>query len=392
MRAPPLALAAQQVWPEGPGHDHKDPAHHAGVAQGLEQVALLRTTETSVGEVDARGGLAVVAHFGRAGLSVVEVSEPAQPRLLGRLEVGAGSGTDVKLVPGEARALLATQGLCAGAERGGVALPGGTGCGVNLVGLEEPAAPRLLASLPFGGLGVHMLDVARIGGKAYAFLVGQGATYEVGIAALEGDALVPVALLATEAPHRYVHDVTVRPDPLTGRVLAYVAAWDQGVWVWGLSDPASPSLAGAWDPPEANNIHTVMPAYVEGRRLLVAGPEYLNTLHVLDASDLVAIREVGRWRFPDAKPEGSLRWSSHDFNLRDGRLYLAHYHGGLAVLGFASLAEAANPPLLAYALPVGEARGGWDAPMTWDAVPLGQGYVLAGDLALGLAVLRETRA
>ena len=132
-----------------------------------------------------------------------------------------------------------------------------------------------------------------------------------------------------------------------------------------------------------------MVTYVEGRRILVAAPEYLNTVHILDATDLGDIVKVGQWRFPDNKPTGSLTWSTHDFNIRDGKVYQGHYHGGVVVWGLRTLAEAQSPPLLAWILPTGPKNTGGNAPMTWDAFPADNGAILVGDMTLGFVTLRE---
>lgn len=390
-----LALVAPAVpangptalWPDGPGHSHSDMAQHAGYGSGLDQVAQVKVRDGTVGEVDAVGDLAVVAHWtGGAGLSTIDIGDPANPRRLGGISL-PGTGTDAKLLPDGQRAIVSTQG---GGCRPFSAGPMATGCGLNLVDVSNPAAPRLLWGAGTSNRGVHMFDVASIGPVPFVFAVDQGDVVHVQVLAVVGPTLVPVGAFTTDDPSTYIHDVTVRPDPVVpGRMLAYVAAWDQGVWIYDVTVPSAAVLLGSWDPPEANNIHTVMPAFVEGRLLVVAAPEYLNTVHILDATDPTSIVKVGAWRFPDLKPEGGSTWSTHDFNVRDGKVYLAHYHGGVVVLGLRTMAEAASPPLLAWRLPAGVKYGGSTAPNTWDALPIGDGYVLAGDISLGVVVLRE---
>lgn len=385
-----LSLGPTALWPDGPGHDHANPAHHEGVGAGLEQLAQVKIRDGSVGSVDVQGNLAVVAHFGSSGLTTVDISDPANPRRLGALQLNMGAGTDVKLLPGGKQAILSTQGGGCRLPLAPVSLPKPTGCGVNLVDLTDPAQPKVVAGLPIGERGVHMLDIALVAGQPFAFVVAQGGTYFVGVLAVQANAMALVGAITTDTPESYVHDVTVRPDPLTGRTLAYLAAWGQGVWIYDVTVPSLPLPLASWDSDDAPNIHTVMVAYVEGRRIVVAAPEYRNSVHVLDATDLLNIHRIGQWRFPDNKPEGSLSWSTHDFNVRDNRVYQGHYHGGVVVWGLRTLAEAQNPPLLAYRLPTGAKYTGGNAPMTWDAVPADNGMVLAGDMTMGLVVMRET--
>jgi hypothetical protein len=90
---------------------------------------------------------------------------------------------------------------------------------------------------------------------------------------------------------------------------------------------------------------------------------------VLDATDLGSIQKMGQWRNPDLKPEGGLTFSTHDLNVRDGKVYLAHYHGGVVVLGVRTLVEASNPPLLAWLLPTGTKYTSSSAPQTWASTP-----------------------
>lgn len=393
LAAPAVTSVSPALWPGGPGHDHANPAHH-GVGGGMVQLAQVKIRDGSVGEVDIQGNLAIIAHFGAGGLSVLDVANPAAPVLLGQYTHGTGGGMDAKWVPGTSLAILASQsGSCPTQGLGVVSLPGQkTGCGLNLLDLTNPAAPAFVAGVPCGQSGVHMFDVQRIHGVPFVFAVCQGQAYHVGVFAVEPvtKTIALVGALATDNPTSYVHDVTVRQDPLTGAYHAYLAAWSQGVLVYDVTAPAAPVLLGRWDSSSAPSIHTVMPVMVEGRRVIVASPELHNTVHVLDATDLGSIVKVGQWRNPDGLANNGFQFSTHDINVRDGKVYLGHYHGGVAVLGVRTLAEASNPPLLAWLLPGGAKYGSGNAPSTWDAVPMGNGYVLLGDMSMGFIVARET--
>lgn len=383
-------LGTFALWPEGGAHDHANAAHHAGLSHGLQQLAQVQVRAGTTGEVDALGNLAVAAHWsGGAGLTTIDITDPAIPVKLGSLSLGTGTGTDLKVFRGAlggTRAILSVQGGLPSTN----AL-GATGLGINLLSLDNPAQPLFLSSLTTPGAGVHMLDVATILGVPYVFAVNQIPDYEVIIAAVVGDAvLVPVGAIVPDNPYLSIHDVTVRFDAASGKWLAIVAGWDQGVEVFDVTVPAAPLPLGEWDPAEADNIHTVMPVTIEGRRLIVAAPEYLNTVHILDATDLGNIVKIGSWRFPDNKPTGSARWSTHDFNIRDGKVYLAHYHGGALVLRLESLADAANPPILANLLPQGAKYASGDGPLTWDVYPADNGAVLLGDITMGFFTARLT--
>jgi hypothetical protein len=305
--------------------------------------------------------------------------------------------------------------------------------GVYIFDVSDPTYPRLAGFHAEQYRGVHMMYVHEIDGKLYAFL--QSTAYPSGMCAgidclgnlppfadkgsrvtiaefvvtdvpLAGEAatlvppqpsavasLVPVAEYAGVDRHS-IHDMTVYDDPETGKTLMYVAHWDAGIRVVDVTDAANGNVAeiGAWAPEEFLNpetqgrIHTVMVDWIDGRRIIVATPEFpywheVPPVYILDGTDLSNIEELARWTIPndelsfaqDDEDTGLYRFSPHNFNFHDGIVYLAHFHAGVWVLDLN--ADPANPEILAYTLlePAETGPGALggalaDSPSVWDVV------------------------
>ena len=179
-----------------------------------------------------------------------------------------------------------------------------------------------------------------------------------------------------------------------------VSFWDRGVWVVDVRDPAQPRTLGTWAGEDAllwdGKAHTTMATLLDGRRVVVTVPEYASipAVFVLDATDYAAMRLLGEWQ-PHADGDygdDPRLFSTHNFQVVEGKLYMAMYHGGVWVL---DLRDPARIEVLAYHLP-GAPEGGTPpggpgpcagcVPDTWDVV-VHKGYVLAVDIPTGLHVL-----
>lgn len=389
------------LWPDGAGHSHSDASQHAGLGFGGQLLGYLNLGE-SIGEVDLAtdpltGKTWAAVALLRGGFALVDASDPAKPVLVSKT-ITRGYGADVKLSDDAGTVLMSLQGFGGSActlFAGDVVPPRpsrGT-CGLQVWDASDKAEPRFLWTLPSSSGGSHMLDFEVLHGVATLAMAAQGTPQSVPFAVLLGDR---TPMTVGRADTGFVHDVTLRLDPLEpSRSLAFVANWDSGVRVYDITDPSRPALLGHWVPPPGSGgrIHTVMPMALEGRRIVVAeqenfGQDVVSKLFFLDATDLGNIVLLGTWQNPDGKManEGFVRWSTHNFNIVDGKLYLAHYHGGVLVLDVSSLAKLAAPPILANVLPamppVAGAFGS-DVPLTWDAVPHG-GVVWATDINTGL--------
>ena len=134
----------------------------------------------------------------------------------------------------------------------------------------------------------------------------------------------------------------------------------------------------------------------------MAVPELLRddpgALWVLDATDYGALSLAGEWVNPGRYGADGIRFSTHNFQIADGRVYMAHYHAGVWVLDLARIADAGGPldeagasaAVLGYWLPRADVatfhQTGVNVPEVWDVL-LYEGRVYAVDINTGLHVL-----
>ncbi len=114
-------------------------AAEPGIGVASADVQHVRTLPLEVGSVQSmavRGNRLVVQ--GRAGLALYDVSDPAEPRLTGRLPLTYRSfEDDLQVSPDGATALLRESGII-----------GGVDDVLHVFDLRDPAAPREVAALP----------------------------------------------------------------------------------------------------------------------------------------------------------------------------------------------------------------------------------------------------
>lgn len=390
------------LWPDGAGHNHSDPAQHQGLGFGMTQLSFL-SLGASVGEVDVAGDAAgkvwVLVALLNGGFALVDGTDPAAPALVAKASGGGGYGADAKISDDSNTVYLSLQGGGAGCDLAefGIPLPRKVQCGIQVWDTTIKSAPQFLVTLPTSTGGSHMTDYEVMNGLAFLSGAAQGSPGGNPIAVLAGNR-VPVSLGRLETG--FNHDVTLRSDPLNPlRPMAWVANWGSGVTIWDLTNPLLPEKVGHVPAPPGSggNIHTTMPFALDGRRILAFQSEnffqnVVSRVYFYDVTDIGAPAYLGSWGNPDGKlaNTGFVRWSTHNFNVADGKLYMGHYHGGVVVLDVGSLAKLANPPLLGNLLPTGASAGcafGCDKPSTWDAVPFG-GVVWLGDINTGLFAAR----
>lgn len=439
--SPETASLGAFVDPIVDDHDHAAFEEHAFSTPSMELVAHTTMTDDGkalsyVGEMDTWGNLTVVQVLGRGsmpGFVVLDLSDPTRPTPIGRAEMPFSYVVDVKFSPDGKSVFAASQ---AGPQRsrahspvtddpGTAAL---TGNGFTQWDLTDPAKPVAVA----GGLaeptGCHMLSVKELGGKLTVFCVanavlvyqyadqgawvqvaamgpgagGEGLERVVGETVDAGTGAANALLLGAEP-----HDVTVQEDPKEpGRWIATVSYWDFGLRFFDVTDPTSPVELGAWAGEGAEvyegNVHGAMLALHEGKRVAVVGPELLGStvpaLWVLDAEDFAAPAVLGEWVPPGEHATQGLLLTTHQFQVVDGRIYLAYNHAGVWVLDLARIVagdyadDPARPEVLGYYVPHEQVEL-YDAehaavPNTWD-VNLKDGYILAADRYTGFYVLHH---
>ncbi|MBW3583539.1 MAG: hypothetical protein KY455_10620 [Euryarchaeota archaeon] len=417
------------------GHDHADYAQH-DLSWNMDGVGWsdLDRLPVAWGELDTHPdhdiGLVAFA-WPTAGFATVDLSDPADPKPLDIVDLGIGYGADVKWSPDGEWAVLAIQ---AHSHRGLPSVPGVGGVpdplamtaesGIELFHItEEGVIHDIDAWTPAPNSGVHMVYTHRIADRDYVFTAWNGRG--VGVFELKvddppiGARLVPVNTVlmwdearAIAAPRSGgfsgAHDMTVIDDPILDKPLLYVAHGYEGLFVFDLSDPHDPLWPdfplGHWkDTDNAWYMHTVQAEVLEdGTRHIVLAPEVFSDaeaeviapLWILDGTDLGDIELVGTWKNPGDHGAEQLRYSVHNFQLVNGRIALAHYHGGVWLLDVETVNGNTTVTPVGYHLPAndpGRAMSGiyhgvynmGDAPTVWDVV-VHKGVVWATDVNSGL--------
>lgn len=391
------------LWPDGTGHNHADPLQHANVGFGMELLSYTSIGD-AIGEVDvakdATGKTWVLAARLSGGFALIDGTNPSAPVLVSKTNAASAYGADAKISDDSNTVFMSLQGgsgqSCQFADMPVFPmLPRRDTCGVQLWDTTDKANPRFLGVVPSSSGGSHMMDYEVLNGVPYIAMAAQGSPSGIPIAAVAGN---KVGANVGRAEAGSNHDVTLAMDPLMpGRALAVVANAGSGVRVYDITNPTLPMELGQWLPGRSHYMHTVMITAVEGKRVIAAAEECFFgggipcTLWFIDATDFGNMQLLGKWQNPDGKtPSAFVRWSVHNFNIDDGKLYLAHYHGGVVVLDVSTLANLANPPLVANYLPAKPRVSGSfssDVPYTWDAVPA-DGVVWLGDINTGVYAVR----
>lgn len=302
----------------------------AGTSDNLRRLANLSFDGGTHGELDIRGRLGLVARFGSGGLEAVNLTDPLHPVLEGSFTEMEG-GLDVKFSPDGMTALV------------------GNVEGIVLVDIRDPVEPVPVGRWKFPGVGLlqnaHMLYTAEIAGAPWVFLAPNSNT-GVWILKLEGPPEARTLKLVTQTlPVQGgplgPHDMFVQLDPDLGRWLLYSSDGFLGWTVFDVTDPTRPQLLGGLPRPETGYTHTIQAAKIGDRRLVATIQEVgANFLEVYDATNLRAPVLLGVWQ---ADPGAGSADAQHNFNIVQGRLYLAHYGHGFYVFDLKTLGTA---PLL----------------------------------------------
>jgi hypothetical protein len=221
----------------------------------------------------------------------------------------------------------------------------GSGAGLYIYSLADPAHPALLGSEVIGAYGLHTGTFADIGGQRYVFAArdphsgGAPALMVYRIQPDSADPIVQVAAISQPASYG-IHDTYVRDG------LAFVADWDAGLRIYDVGDgrlggsPASPQLIGgittSADGLTCNCVHNSWwyHAADSSKRYLFVGQEGPGTvgsassgdIHVVDLSDMTAPVEVASYHLGGA--------GTHNFWVDEQRgiLYAAYYNAGIVGL------------------------------------------------------------
>lgn len=423
-------------------HDHRDPALHAGAAnivrQGYhsgygsgaqdESPEGQGFSELAVWEGERDGANITLVALGRrqgpdGGFSLLDATDPANIALLAQYPGLANY--DVEFTDDGMFVFFTTQWLPT-EQQTGQPDAAHDQRGVYIVSLADLAAPEAVGFFYPPTRGAHTLSYHNDGGRellmvnSYDFL--PDPSLALPLPSQGGNPLAHrtflTEFLRTPAPHlevrgiystatefvqgqsHFPHDTHLQVHPVTQDLLLYVAYWDLGCIILNVNDLANPvEVARLTDfaPSQHRSVHYCRPApdLVEGVHVTVTEPELGPTdetgiYAIFDTTDPAQPKRLGYWELPgDIVITEGLNFSPHNFDLEGGRLYLAHYHGGVWVVDLSTRALLDRPASLGYyqAAVGGANRSPTWAPDFWSAF-VHDGRIYASDVSAGLQVLR----
>lgn len=229
--------------------------------------------------------------------------------------------------------------------------------GLQVVDVSDPAAPRLVGHWPEPIRVINAATHTRDGGTLVFASVTQDRLAANPGGALSNHVLVlrlvetPGGLVRLDEIARwkpreaggaeaFPHDLAVERHPITGQLLLYAAWWDAGAFLVDVSDPAQPVEVARLPGEEGDHVDTVKPhpGLVEGRHLTLLAPESFagepsGAYRLYDTTDPTRPVLRDAWTPPgDLHNDEHLLWSPHEFTLAEGNAWISQFHAGAGVL------------------------------------------------------------
>lgn len=271
--------------------------------------------------VALKDGYAFCGHMANGGTSIVDIRDPEDPRLIGRIPAPANTHSHKVEIVGNTM-LINRERL---PDRLGGNYSRSWTAGISFYDVEDPAKPREIGFWSCGGIGVHRMTYWE---EPYAFVT-------AGASDLSEQFLIILDCSDPSQPlevGRWWYPGMYRSEPRTwgaDRIVKlhhalprgnrlYAGMWDLGVVILDISDPTTPELVSYLDTDRmdgpSRHAHTACP--IPGRELLVTTDECLTAecaegafhARLIDISDEKDPKIVSR--LPD--PQG-------DFCKRGGR-------------------------------------------------------------------------
>lgn len=431
---------------------HTDASLHALSSDNLQLVAFHSLAGDGVSFVDGNAevtyhdGYAYVATLGdTSGFVIVDVTEPLLPEVVGRYSNPNVYSPDVKVTSDGKYAILSSH---PGTTLASVLppqtnvlptrLPDPTAyaeenhaTGVTLVDVTDKTDPQFAAFYLAEPDGTHNTEYAKIDGRDLIFAVDRNKVQVLEITDTPtGVELVPIATITaddkwrddlpgavgTANPGAYLppgsHDVVYQKHPVTGDELVYIAFGSAGSYIYNVNDPTAPSMVSNWRglPADSSYYHYTMPLdiMIDERHITLVAPEIYNsgestgTIAVLDTTNPREPQELGVWMLPgdDLFIEEHYRFSPHNMDVVDGKVFLANYHAGVWVLDFTCSGCLESPESEGFYMPHEETDRKVDGevvcsfwcqrPFVWGVVAGPDNLLFASDVESGLYILKYT--
>ena len=370
------------------------------------------------------GRYAYVGHITnkeRLGTSILDVSDPARPRLVSQIFLEEENSHSHKArVAGELMIVNVEQNMGPSGRKGADGAPETSSFnkgGFKVYDISKPENPRLITHQRTYGRGVHRFDMD----DRYAYISTEMEGYVGNILVIYdlADPARPAEVSRWWMPGQHVaggetptwrgrrnrlHHALRFGDEL------WAGCWHAGVAVIDISDIRKPRTLGAYNyhPPFPEPSHTFMPVPqpIGGRRIALAIDEEDHAhsaeemerrrgrphgcLWVLDVTDLKKIQPLSLFEVSELDSPWSRaapgRFGAHQFQEHmapgDTRVYCAWFSGGLRVV---DVADPLAPREVAHYIP--QPAAGRSAPQTNDVDVDERGLVYIVDRYAGFDIL-----
>ncbi len=363
--------------------------------------------------------------FGPAGLFIVDISDPRDPKLISEFPQEDAETHDVKVNEAGTIAVLANQPVRPPAEgeeweEWWDEMLKISHLGLTLVDISDKRHPRLLSrweNHDAEGKPAPCHNVAIYGSHVYCtsfwwsdrglvILDISDPTRPTEVATIPPPEVADVENLPEDLTGVWIHDLYVQRHPELGRDFGYAAWWDAGLRVYDLTDPTSPDEVAEWawaelGPPFQ---HTFFTKPTPSGKLAVVGPAFAygfaGFLSIVDLSEPSRAKLLSTWSIPghDWIPEDKpwSAWSPANFDVTEDRIYLANHQAGVWVI---DISDPTDPKAIgnfgpeSFKPPPPKPEGPilWEAAYPWvHTVEEQDGLIYALDVVSGLYILRMT--
>jgi hypothetical protein len=358
------------------------------------------------GQIVLQGSYAFVGHqHGPEGTTILDVSDPRQPRIVSRLMVAHPNSHSHKVrVVGDLMVVNAE------IEPGKGRRETHTDCGFRIYDIRDKSNPKLVSFTRTHARGVHRFDLD----ETYAYISTEMEGFVGNILVIYDirNPSKPVEvsrwwmpgqnMAAGEAPHPRGRDHMLHHAMRCGNEL-YAGCWFSGVSIIDISDIERPRALShyQYDPPHAEPTHTFLkvPFEIGGRSIAVSTEEErakrgvdtgrphapLRTWDVTDPTrpKILCTYEIDETTQPYHGDD--VRFGTHQLREivdRDCLLYVTWFAAGLRII---DINDPANPVERGHIIP--KPADGRNAPWTNDVAKDARGLIFFTDKVCGLDVI-----
>jgi hypothetical protein len=289
----------------------------------VQVVASLEvSTEAGLGRIEIHADVAAILQRDEGIVSLVDISNPARPKVLGRFDDDARQSLDGDLA-------FSSDGRWIFYARQTVQF---SRDGIHVLDVSDPAAPSLASYQPAGGT----LRVDYFDDGTNEWVVTMDAIAGLVVYRFEATTGVLIPVHVSPLPELKVGGpasagIEIMRDPILEIPLMYASTGKTGVEVFDFSDPTNPELLGAWGDLGLAEIEVK----VSGKKRTIYGAsEYWfdaqqePVVVELDASNLSKIKRV---RVLTTRSVPDDRFRVQGMALSGGTLFAAHSELGLVM-------------------------------------------------------------